>query len=118
MLNKTILNHFCLRKAHIKGSIATEMFRRQQIIMGVFVQAQWKQIAYDTGEIVAAASQRESVIFGAHKSQELWKRVRGGFFFPFSFFAPAAEGDLNMHSSKGFYTNILVIEESHPVTAL
>lgn len=40
MLNKTILNHFCLRKAHIKGSIATEMFRRQQIIMGVFVQAQ------------------------------------------------------------------------------
>lgn len=86
--------------------------------MGVFVQAQWKQIAYDTGEIVAAAGQRESVIFGAHKSQELWKRVRGGFFFLFLFFAPAAEGDLNMHSSKGFYTNILVIEESHPVTAL
>lgn len=34
------------------------------------------------------------------------------------FFAPAAEGDLNMHSSKGFYTTILVTEESHPVTAL
>ena len=30
----------------------------------------------------------------------------------------ATEGDLNMHSSKGFYTTILVTEESHPVTAL
>lgn len=30
----------------------------------------------------------------------------------------AAEGDLNMHRSKGFYTPILVCEESHPVTAL
>lgn len=30
----------------------------------------------------------------------------------------ATEGDLNMHRSKGFYTTILVTEESHPVTAL
>lgn len=30
----------------------------------------------------------------------------------------ATEGDLNMHSSKGFYTTILVTDESHPVTAL
>lgn len=35
-----------------------------------------------------------------------------------SYMDTATEGDLNMHSSKGFYKTILVTEESHPVTAL
>lgn len=88
------LNHFCLRKAHTKRSSAT--FRDGS--------------RGGEGAIQHRRPRRR-------KYQPVSECVNQRLCLSASVNA-AAEGDLNMHSSKGFYTPILVCEESHPVTAL
>lgn len=50
MFNKTILNHFCLRKAHITGSLAMEVFKETADDNGGVCAGAVNQI---TGEITA-----------------------------------------------------------------
>lgn len=71
---------------------------------------------------MAAVNWRDSVIFEwlsqEHSNNMICVKVHLQCHIICSSVNTATEDDLNMHSSKGFYTTILVNEESHSVTAL
>lgn len=126
--NIMFLNHFCLRKAHTKCSTANGDVQMRIEDSGWAYAGAINQIS-NTLTTKMWSSHNCCRLEGlsaiwvtqpwSHKQQDLHlKKWRENVHFFCSCVNAATEGDLNMHSSKGFYTTILVTEESHPVTAL
>lgn len=112
------LNHFCLRKAHTKmphrnGDVPDDRYKRLHSR-----RSKKSDFRLFTAQIWSPRGCRLQRVWNFWVLQpEIWRSVRRISTCSCCVNA-ASEGDLNMHSSKGFYTTILVSDESHSLTAL
>lgn len=113
------LNHFCLRKEHTKRR-CSQIVRKEYVCLRRRNESDIFSHTLRHGrDRTAAVNQRgrKHLTERSHEAMcvEMCPKKKNSFS---SCVNTTTEGDLNMHSSKGFYTTILVSEESHPFTAL